>query len=108
MLLSNLVYKFKCNMWNDSYYGKTKQHFKVSLWELEYHALKWEKGKSTKESAVFDHIASFDDFETLVKECDESRLLLRVSLLILYDDPPFFITIFKLVSLFRLLLQLFW
>ena len=51
------------------------------------------KVKSPKESAVFDHIvytghnASFDDFESLVKECDEFRLLLRYSLLILRDDP---------------------
>ena len=41
--------------------------------------------RSPKESAVFDHIvhtghnASFDDFEILVKECDEFRLLLRES-----------------------------
>ena len=34
------------------------------------------------------HNASFDDFETFVKECDESRLLLRESLLILRDAPP--------------------
>ena len=33
------------------------------------------------------HNASFDDFKTLVKECDEFRLLLRESLLILRDDP---------------------
>ena len=50
------------------------------------------KVKSPKESAVFDHIfytghnASFDDFETLVKEPDEYRFLLRESLLILRDD----------------------
>ena len=49
------------------------------------------KVKSPKESAVLDHIvhvghnASFDDFETLVKECYEFRLLLRESLLILRD-----------------------
>ena len=34
------------------------------------------------------HNTSFDDFETLVKESDECRLLLRESLLILRDDPP--------------------
>ena len=50
--------------------------------------------KSPKESAIFGHIfhtghnASFDDFETLVKESDEYRLLLRESLLILRDDLP--------------------
>ena len=51
------------------------------------------KVKSPRESAVIDYIshmghnASFDDFKTLVKECDEFRLLLRESLLILRDDP---------------------
>ena len=28
MFHSNLVYKFKCNISNDNYYGKTKRHFK--------------------------------------------------------------------------------
>ena len=50
--------------------------------------------KRPKESAVFGqifrtgHNASFDDFETLVKESDEYRLLLRESLLILRDELP--------------------
>ena len=35
-----------------------------------------------------DHNISFDDSGTLVKECNEFRLLLRESLLILRDDPP--------------------
>ena len=34
------------------------------------------------------HNASFDDFEILVNESDESRLLCSKSLLILRDDPP--------------------
>ena len=29
MLHSNLVYKFKCNICNNIYYGKTKRNFKV-------------------------------------------------------------------------------
>ena len=33
------------------------------------------------------HNASFDDFETIIKESDEFRLLLRESLVILRDDP---------------------
>ena len=33
MLHSNLVYKFKCNICNDIYYGKTKNHFKVRACE---------------------------------------------------------------------------
>ena len=52
------------------------------------------KVKSLKESGVFNHIfhtnhnASFDDFETLFKDSDEFRLLLRELLLILRDEPP--------------------
>ena len=86
MLHSNLVYKFKCNICNDIY-GKTKHHFKVRACEhLGITPLTGKKVKIPKESGVFDHIfymvhnASFDDFETLIKESDEFRLLLRESL----------------------------
>ena len=95
MLRSNLVYKFKCNIYNDIFYGKTIRHFKVRACEhLGIMPLTGKKVKSPKQSAVFDHIvhtgynASFDDFETLVKECHEFKLLLRESFLILRDDPP--------------------
>ena len=95
MLHSNLVYKFKCNICNYIYYGKTKCHFKVRACEhLGIMPLTRKKVKIPKESAVFDHIvhtghdASFDDFETFAKERHEFRLLLRESLLILCDDPP--------------------
>ena len=95
MLRLNLVYKFKCNICNDIYYGKTIRHFKVRACEnLAIMPLTGKKVKSPKESTVFDHTvhtghnASFDDFETLVKECDEFRLLLRESILILRDNPP--------------------
>ena len=36
----------------------------------------------------YGHIASFDDFETLAKDSDEFRLLLRELILILRDNPP--------------------
>ena len=97
MLHSNLVYKFKGkgNIFNDTYHGKTKRHFKVRTCEdLGITTLTAKKVKIPKESAVFDHIfhtghnASFDYFETLFKESDEFRLLLRGSILILCDDPP--------------------
>ena len=90
MLHSNLVYKFKCNICNDIYYGKTIRHFKVRACEhLGTTPLTGKKVRSPKETAILDHIfhtglnASFDDFETLVKESDEFRLLLRESPLIL-------------------------
>ena len=95
MLHSNLVYKLKWNICNYIYYGKSKHHFKVRACEhLGITPLTGKKVKSSKDRAVSDHIfhtgcnASFDDFETLVKESDELRLLLRKSLLILHDDPP--------------------
>ena len=95
ILHSNLVYKFKYNICNAIYYGKTKRHFKVRACEhLGITPLTGKKVKSPKEIAVFDHIlhtgdnASFDDFEALLKESDEFRLLLRELLLILCDDPP--------------------
>ena len=79
---SNLVCKFKCNISNDICYGKTKQHFKVRACEhLGITPLTGKKVKSPKESAVFDHIvhtghnATFDNFETLVKECDSSLIV---------------------------------
>ena len=74
MLHSNVVNKFKCNICNDIYYGKTKRHFKVRASEhLGITLLTGKKVKSPKERAVFDHIvhtghnASFDNFETLSK-----------------------------------------
>ena len=95
MFHSILVYIFKCNICNDIYYGKNKRHFKVGACKhLGIMPLTGKKVKNPKESAVFDHLvhtghnASFDDVETLAKECDEFRLLLRESLLILRDDPP--------------------
>ena len=47
MLHSNLVYKFKCNICNDIYYGKTKYHFKVRACEhFTFHiSHNQEKGK---------------------------------------------------------------
>ena len=73
---------FKCNNCNDIYYGKSKCHFKVKACEhLDITPLTVKKVKSPTESAVSAHIfhtglnASFDDFETLVKESDEFRLL---------------------------------
>ena len=95
MLHFNLVYEFKCNIFNDIFYVKIKRHFKIRACEhLDITPLTGKKVKCPKQSAIFDHIfhtchnASFHDFETLVKDFDEFRLLLRESLVILRDDPP--------------------
>ena len=95
MLQSNIVFKFKCNILNDIYNGKTERHVKVRAWEhLGITCTTGKKIESPKESVIFDHVfrtdhnASFDNFETLGKESDEIRLLLRELLLILSDDLP--------------------
>ena len=95
MLHSKLVYTFKFNICNDVYHRNVVCRFKVRACEhLGITPFTGKKVKSPKESVVFDHIihtchnASFNDFETLIKECDDFELLLRGSLLILRDDPP--------------------
>ena len=92
MLHSNLVYKFKRNICNDIYYGKTKHHLNVKAYEDRYQSLNYEEGKKPKRKAVFDHAfhtihnASSQDFETVAKEPNEFRF--RELLLIMRDDPP--------------------
>ena len=74
---------------------KPNASFQRACEYLDITTLTGRKGKSPKESEVFDNIfhmghdTSFGDFETLVKEPDEFTLLLRESHLILCDDPPF-------------------
>ena len=84
MFQSILVYKFKCKISYDIYDGKNKRHFK--FWAPGHLAITFligKKVKSQSESVGIDYIvhtdhnARFDDFETLVKEYDEFRLLLR-------------------------------
>ena len=54
MLHFNLVYKFKCNICNDIYYGKTKRYFKVRVYEhLGIIPLTGKKVKSPGESVNF-------------------------------------------------------
>ena len=63
------VYKFKCCGCNATYYGKTKRHFKVRMWEhLDVSALTGKSVKGDKDSAVKEHhlfcnhSSVFDDF----------------------------------------------
>ena len=46
MLLSGLVYKYKCGGCNANYYGKTKRHFKV--WICEHLGVSHLTGKKVK------------------------------------------------------------
>ena len=61
MLYSNLVYKFNCNICSYIYYCKTKRHVKFGACELlGTTPLTGKKVKNPKESALFDHIVTFD------------------------------------------------
>ena len=54
MLQLNLVDKFKCNICNDIYYGKTKWHLRVRAYEnLGITSLTVEKGKNPKRKCSF-------------------------------------------------------
>ena len=94
VLHSDLVDKFECNICHGIYYSKTKGHFKVKACKhLGIMPLTVKKSESSKERAVFDHVvhtshnAGFYNFETLVKDCDEIRIMKLESFLILPDDP---------------------
>ena len=117
MPYSNLVYKFNCNIYNDIYYGKTKHHFKV----FRYHSINRVKVKSSKESAVFDHIFRRVMTQVLIilkplskslmklDSCSESCFWYCVMIHLgthTLGDPPgvFLITVYNLVSLFTLLM----
>ena len=55
MLLSGLVYKYKCGGCNATYYGKTKHHFKVRICEhLGISHLTGKKGKDRRQQANGD------------------------------------------------------
>ena len=109
MLRSNLFHKFKCNICNNIYYGKTKRHSKVR-------ACKHLGITTQKKAHVFRtaHNPSFDNFETFIKETNEFRFPLTESLLIFRDDPPlnmlcyrygtFCMTTYNLAFLFLLLM----
>ena len=86
---SLLCYKFQCNSCNATYYGKTQRHFKVRVSEhMGVSACKGKNLKSTKDSAVRDHmlicnnIASFEDFSVLANGTNDFRIKLQESLLI--------------------------
>ena len=86
---SLLCYKFQCNSCNATYYGKTQRHFKVRVSEhMGVSACKGKNLKSTKDSAVRDHmlicnnISSFEDFSVLANGTNDFRIKLQESLLI--------------------------
>ena len=59
MLLSGLIYKYKCGDCSANYYGKTKDHFKVRIWEhlgISYLTGKKIRIDSNKLTLIQDHL----------------------------------------------------
>ena len=86
---SHLVYKFKCNCWNATYYGQSERHFLFRASEhLGMTALTGKRVKKPKKSAISDHIllnghdVSFEDFKIHLTENNRFKLHLIESLLI--------------------------
>ena len=96
MLLSGLVYKYKCGGCNATYYGKTKRHFKVQICEhlgISHLTDKKVKIDNNKPTAIQEHLVccnyspSFEDFLILTRESNDFKLKIIESLLIACDKP---------------------
>ena len=96
MLLSGLVYQYKCGGYNATYYGKTKRHFKVRICEhLNISHLTGKKVKidNNKLTAIQEHLLhcnyspSFEEFSILTRKSNDFKLKIMESLLIARDKP---------------------
>ena len=96
MLLSGLVYQYKCGGCNATYYGKTKRHFKVRICEhlgISHLTEKKVKIDNNKLTAIQEHLLccnycpSFEDFSILTRESSDFKLRIIESLLIARDKP---------------------
>ena len=96
MLLSGLVYKYKCGGCNATYYGKTKQHFKVRICEhlgISHLTGKKVKIDNNKLTAIqgsllcCNYSLSFENFSILTRESNDFKLKIMESLLIAGDKP---------------------
>ena len=96
MLLSGLVYQYKCGGCNATYDGKTKRHFKVRICEhlgISHLTEKKVKIDNNKLTAIQKHLLccnycpSFEDFSILTRESNDFKLRIMESLLIARDKP---------------------
>ena len=96
MLLSGLVYKYKCGGCNATYYGKTKHHFKV--WICEHLGISHLTGKKVKIDnnklmAFQEHLLccncslSYENFSILTRKSNYFKLKIMESPLIACDKP---------------------
>ena len=94
-LRSGIVYKFKCDGCNATYYSRTKRHFKVRMYEhLGVSALigkteKWDNDSTVKEHHLFcNHSSGFDNFFVLASDNNDFKVTLMESPLINRDHLP--------------------
>ena len=94
-LRPDIVYKFKCDGCNATYYGRTKHHFKVRMCEqLEASVLTGKTVKGDNDSAIKEHhlfcnhSSGFDDFPIIASNSNDFTVTLMESLLINRDHPP--------------------
>ena len=88
MLLSGLVYKYKCGGCNATYYGKTKRQCKVRICEhlgISHLIRKKVKIDNSELMAIQEHLLtspSFGDFSIFTSESNDFKLKTMESLLI--------------------------
>ena len=96
MLLSGLVYKYKCGGCNATYYGKSKCHFKVRICEhlgISHHTGKKVKIDNNELRTIQEHLLccnyspSFEDLSILNRESNDFKLKIMGSLLIARAKP---------------------
>ena len=90
-LVPRVVYKFKCGLCNESYYGDSIIHLNIRSWEhIGVPPLAGEKVKQINNSSILDHLLhcnylpSFDNFSILAYE---KLLQIEESFLIMRDRP---------------------
>ena len=93
-LISGVVYKFKCGLCNESYYGESIRHLHIRSGEhIGVSPLTGKKVKPSNNSAICDHLLhcnflpSFDNFSVLAYENKKYLLEIKESLLIMRDKP---------------------
>ena len=96
MLLSGLVYKYKCGGCNASYYGKNKRHLKIQICEhlgISYLPGKKAKIDNNKPTAIPKHLIfcnyspSFENFSILTRESNDFKLEIMESPQTARDRP---------------------
>ena len=94
-LRSGIVYKFQCGSCNATYYGKTKRHFKVRMYEhLGISALTGKRVKGDDDSAIkehllfWNHVPEFEDFSIVASNNNDFKVTLMESVLINRYHPP--------------------